>query len=293
MRLLVSAIVTAFAAPVHADEVCLDGGRFLMGSDEFYREEAPRRPVQVDPFCIDRYEVTRAEFAEFVKATGYQTTAETGPDRSHYPDAPDSFFTSGSAVFVAPKSIVGARLGQWWRFIATANWRAPRGEPLVDAALDDHPVVHVSFKDAAAYARWRGRSLPTEEQWEFAAQGGASGQEFAWDRQALPSDHANTWQGRFPVENLVEDGYADTAPVGSFPANGFGIHDMIGNVWEWTVSAMPPAASDRMRVIKGGSYLCAENYCLRFRPAARQAQDTGLGTSHIGFRTVGATPPPP
>lgn len=277
-------------------ERCLDGGEFLMGSNRHYPEEREERMVRVHSFCIDIFEVTNAQFAEFVAATAYVTLAERGPAKSDYPQAPPEYFRPGSAVFVMPDGNRAPAAMSWWQFKEQAYWRRPAGKGSSVDGLEEHPVVHVAYEDALAYAQWRGRDLPTEAEWEFAARGGGNGTEFAWGDERAPGgvEQANTWQGDFPVRNKALDAYRGTAPVGSFPANGYGLHDMIGNVWEWTRSSAPRRDSARMqqRVIKGGSFLCAPNYCARFRPAARQAQDAGLGTSHVGFRTVRRIAPP-
>ena len=262
-----------------------------MGSNDHYPEEREERQATVGPFCIDTYEVTNEAFAEFVEATGYLTLAERGPSRADYPNAPEEFFQAGSAVFQAPEQL-GDRMASmsWWQFRPDANWRNIDGDGRSIDGLEDHPVVHIAFEDALAYAKWRGRDLPTEAEWEFAARGGQGPSAYAWGKERAPdgTEMANTWQGEFPKENMGTDGHLGTAPAGSFPANGYGLYDMIGNAWEWTKSAPggKDSASGQQRIIKGGSFLCAPNYCARYRPAARQAQDTGLGTSHVSFRTV-------
>ncbi|MEM1261683.1 MAG: formylglycine-generating enzyme family protein [Pseudomonadota bacterium] len=271
-------------------EVCLRGGVFTLGAGAVYPEERPEKQVRVRPFCIDRYEVTNADFRAFVTATDYVTVAERGPSAADYPQSSSDLLTKGSAVFVTPQVGSDGVLTRWWVFSEQANWRNPLGEASDLAGKGNHPVVHIAYADAQAYAKWRGRDLPTEAEWEFAARGGLEGRTYAWGDTRAPDGEelANTWQGAFPVENLATDGFAFTAPVGSFPANGFGLYDMIGNVWEWTTTSYGNrslAAADR-RTIKGGSFLCAPSYCARYRPAAKQAQETGLGTNHIGFRTV-------
>lgn len=299
--LILPAIILAACGPVPdaklstADdgERCIDGGTFRMGSDAHYAEEKPIRTVEVEPFCIDLYEITNDQFAEFVLATGYSTVAERGPDEKDYPNAPQEFFQPGSAIFVMPEAPSTAKASQWWQFSRGAYWRKPLGN---DSSIDrrgDHPVVHIAFNDALAYARWQGRDLPTEAEWEYAARDGLVEATYAWGEERAPKglEFANTWQGEFPLQDLAHDGYSGTAPVGRFPANNYGLYDMIGNVWEWTKDdfsgpGYQQSAWSEQRVIKGGSFLCAPNYCARYRPAARQAQDTGLGTNHIGFRTV-------
>jgi sulfatase modifying factor 1 len=276
-----------------------------MGSNKFYREERPARRETVDGFWIDPQPVTNAEFREFVRATGYVTTAERAPDPAMYPDADPLLLVPGSSVFTKPPGPV--RLTDyraWWAYIPGANWQHPEGPESTIHDRENHPVVHVTFEDGAAYAAWVGKELPTEAEWEFAARGGLEGATYAWGEESSPNGQlmANIWQGRFPWENLAEDGYEGTSPVGAFPANGYGLYDMIGNVWEWTASAysLPRADTakqsccqpkesnnrDASKVVKGGSYLCAPNYCMRYRPAARQSQTLDTSTTHIGFRCV-------
>jgi formylglycine-generating enzyme len=292
------------------DMVRVPGGTFLMGSDHHYPEEAPAREVTVDGFWIDRHTVTNAEFARFVRATGHVTVAERAPDPADYPGARPELLVPASTVFRNPGHPVD--LGDhynWWTYVPGADWRHPQGPASSTRKKPDHPVVHVAWADVAAYATWAGKDLPTEAEWELACRGGLDGAEFAWGDELNPDGRwmANTWQGEFPHQNLELDGYAGTAPVGRFPANGYGLHDMIGNVWEWTgdwyrphgdaphgccapsrdrsVDPRDPAAIPR-KVMKGGSHLCAPNYCRRYRPAARMAQPVDTGTSHLGFRCV-------
>jgi len=279
---------------VLADMILIEGGAFDMGAARFYPEERPVRRVTVEPFRIDPTPVTNATFRRFVDATGYVTLAERP-----VPDAP----LPGSAVFTPPAAPVDlADPSAWWRFREGACWHRPLGEGSTLAGLDDHPVVHVAFADALAYSRWAGKTLPTEVQWEFAARGGLEGADYAWGNVLAPDGLmlANYWQGDFPIENRMLDGWSRTSPVGHFPANGYGLHDMIGNVWEWTVDAwtlpgtgparaccgMRDAGGTDRKVIKGGSHLCAANYCQRYRPAARHPQPVGETTGHIGFRCV-------
>jgi formylglycine-generating enzyme required for sulfatase activity len=285
--------------------IWIPGGAFIMGSDKFYREERPARAEAVDGFWIDPHPVTNAEFRRFVLATGYVTLAERAPDPAMYPDADSSLLAPGSLVFAKPDGPVDLRdYRAWWAYVLGANWRRPEGP---ESNIDDrwnHPVVHVAFADVVAYAAWAGKAIPTEAEWEFAARGGLKDATYAWGEEFSPDGRAmaNTWQGRFPWENLAEDGYEGTSPVGAFPANGYGLYDMIGNVWEWTASAyaLPRAAAEKQsccqpkesvdgaanRVVKGGSHLCAPNYCLRYRPSARQSQTLDTSTTHIGFRCV-------
>lgn len=265
--------------------VSLPGATFVMGADDGYPEEGPSRRVTVTPFAIDPHEVTNAQFAAFVEATGYRTTAEGPPDPELHPDIPADRLEAGSAVFQAPD-----RDGppQWWVFRRHATWRAPEGAGSSIDGRGQHPVVHVSYADAQAYAAWAGGTLPTEAQWEYAARGGLDGKRFSWgDAPAPPADpsRANTWQGPFPFFDEAADGYAGTAPVGCYPPNGFGLYDMTGNVWEWTADRFD-AADPNSGLIKGGSFLCAENWCRRYRPAARHPQERDFSTAHLGFRVV-------
>lgn len=262
-------------------------GSFTMGEDPHYPEEGPPRLVAVPGFWIDEHELTNAEFARFVAATGYRTLAERLPPV--LPGAPPDMRKPGSAVFSVPSPDDP----RWWRWSVGAEWRHPSGPAESIAGHGRDPVVQIAYDDALAYARWAGKDMPTEVQWEYAARGGT---------QALPepvahdgTPMANYYQGVFPVRNLATDGYVGRAPVGCFPANGYGLYDMIGNVWEWTSSQIGAGngGADEMRVIKGGSYLCAANYCARYRPAARQFQERGLGTDHIGVRLVDNRRPPP
>jgi formylglycine-generating enzyme required for sulfatase activity len=287
----------------------IPGGTFRMGSEHHQPEERFTHVVRVDGFWIDRHEVTNAQFRQFVDATGYRTLAERGLDPDAHPGMAKELLVPGSVVFIKPTNVKqGGRITQWWQYVPGANWRLPAGIGSSIAGKDNHPVVHIAYEDALAYARWRGRSLPTEAQWEFAARGGGDGEDdwsSAFDAAGKPI--ANTWQGLFPVLNTNDDGYVGTAPVGCFKANGYGLYDMIGNVWEWTSdwyrpshpreAAVNPTGPERTsirlapgqaesRVIKGGSYLCAANYCARYRPAARHAQEVDLGAAHLGFRTV-------
>ncbi|MBW4329839.1 formylglycine-generating enzyme family protein [Stakelama sp. CBK3Z-3] len=294
------------------------GGVFTMGSDRFYPEEAPTRRVRVDPFEIDIYPVTNADFARFVADTGHVTMAEEAPNPEEYPGILPEMCHAGSLVFRKTKTPVDtSNPGQWWEFCFGADWRHPLGPQSAIEGLDDHPVVHIAYRDAEAYAAWAGKALPTEAEWECAARGGVEGAEYAWGDELAPAGRmmANYWQGLFPFANQCLDGWERTSPVGSFPANDFGIYDMIGNVWEWTADwwSARPAASPRKccaienprggtrrrsldpeqpqiaigrKVLKGGSHLCAENYCQRYRPAARHPEMIESSTSHIGFRCV-------
>jgi sulfatase modifying factor 1 len=305
------------------DMVWIPGGTFRMGSDHHYPEEAPAHRVAVDGFWIDPTPVTNRQFKQFVKATAYKTFAEIPPDPKDYPGALPHMLYAGSLVFAPPPSIFDLRdWSQWWTFMKGADWRHPYGPKSRINTLDDHPVVHVSYADAEAYAKWVGKDLPTEAEWEFAARGGLDGAEFAWGGEFTPGGvHvANTWQGDFPLQNLNRHGYERTSPVKAFPPHGYGVHDMIGNVWEWTsdwyapkheadapkaccipenprggreqASYDPRLPNIRIprKVLKGGSHLCAPNYCRRYRPAARHAEPIDTSTSHVGFRCVKRTP---
>ena len=305
--------------PSHKDMIRIPGGTFRMGSDHHYPEEAPAHRVTVDPFWIDLTPVTNRAFRKFVNATGHVTFAEIKPKAEDYPDALPHMLKAGSLVFTPPKHPVDTRdWSQWWNFKFGADWRRPYGPRSSISGLDDHPVVHIAYRDAEAYATWAGKALPTEAEWEFAARGGLGGAEFAWGEEFTPAGKhmANTWQGNFPNENLATDGYARTSPVTAFPPNGYGVYDMIGNTWEWTTDwwsakheadaakaccipanprGGPEAASHDTcqpnvriprKVLKGGSHLCAPNYCRRYRPAARHAEPIDTSTSHLGFRCV-------
>jgi sulfatase modifying factor 1 len=279
-----------------------------MGSEAYYEEEGPVRVMTVAAFSIDRFAVTNAEFARFVAATHYVTDAERKPDPADYPEIPPDKLVAGGAVFTSPTGVRTTEDPmQWWAFVAGADWRHPEGPDSSIAGRDNDPVVQVSYNDALAYAHWAGRELPTEAQFEYAARGGLDGKTYSWGDELAPAGQyqANTWQGEFPNRNLGQDGFIGRAPVGCFPANGYGLYDMIGNVWEWTSSlyateaagdmAIPGAtaktpASRVTRTIKGGSFLCAPNYCRRYRPAARQAQETSFSALHLGFRTVSNKP---
>ena len=303
----------------HPGMTLIPGGTFWMGSDRHYPEEAPAHRVTVSSFWIDRTPVTNRQFREFTAATGYVTLAETAPDPQDYPGALPHMLKPGSVVFTPPRHAVDVRdWSQWWRFEFGANWRHPRGRAGPHHGLGEHPVVHVAYRDAEAYAAWAGKALPTEAEWEYAARGGLDRAEFAWGDELVPGGRymANTWQGQFPHQNLATDGYRRTSPVLAFPANGYGLFDMIGNVWEWTADWFSPGhAADALKpccipenpgggceagsydpsgsaariprkVVKGGSHLCAPNYCRRYRPAARHPHPIDTGASHVGFRCV-------
>ena len=275
----------------------IEGGTFLMGSEQFYADEGPVHATSVDPFLIDEHPVTTRQFAAFVADTGYVTTAERELPAADFPDLPADERAAGSLAFRPTAGPVALRdWRQWWTWVVGADWRRPFGH---DEAPGDHPVVQVSFDDASAYATWAGGRLPTEAEWEFAARGGLEGATFAWGDDPRPGGRlmANTWQGAFPYRNEGADGWRGTSAVGSFPPNGFDLVDMIGNVWEWTSTPYAQRHAvgeesccavgdprDGRRVLKGGSHLCAPEYCLRYRPAARSPQSDDTSTTHIGFR---------
>lgn len=280
-------------------------GTFAMGSEDFYPEEAPVHDEAVDGFWIDQHPVTVADFGAFVASTGYVTLAERAPDPDLYPGAAPEDLVAGSLVFRPPAGPVPLdQHERWWAWVPGASWRHPEGPGSGVEDRQRHPVTHVALEDAEAYARWAGKALPTETEWEFAARGGLDGTAYAWGDEFAPGGHhrANTWQGQFPWQNLQCDGFAGTSPVGSFPPNGYGLFDMIGNAWEWTAERFELHHSDTgahaccgpsaggpgipVRTIKGGSHLCAPNYCHRYRPAARQGQPVDSSTSHIGFRCI-------
>lgn len=286
----------------------LPGGSFRMGSTQFYPEEAPAHTVELPAFAIDRHPVTNAQYAEFVAATGYRTVAEQPLDPGLYPGAAPQDLVPGALVFRPTSGQVDLRdWRQWWHWVPGADWRHPAGpgsENWNFADRLDHPVVQIAYPDAAAYARWAGRRLPTEAEWEYAARGGAD-TTYPWGDEAAPGGRlmANTWQGSFPYRNTGANGWVGTSPVGTFPPNGFGLLDMIGNVWEWTTTRFSahhrpgtavtaccapsgPADPTVNQTLKGGSHLCAPEYCHRYRPAARSPQSQDSATTHIGFRCV-------
>lgn len=303
--------------PPAKDMVWIPGGSFMMGSNDHYPEESPVHPVTVDAFWMDQHTVTNAEFSRFVEDTGYVTSAERAPRPEDYPGAKPELLVPASVVFRRTAYKVDLRNHyNWWTYVPGASWRHPQGPGTSLKGLAKHPVVHIAYEDAEAYAIWVGKQLPTEAEWEFAARGGLEAAEFCWGSEFTPDGKqmANTWQGEFPMENLLEDGYEWTAPVGSFPSNGYGLYDMAGNVWEWTTDwyqehnkitqsccgNINPRGGKReesfdpcspeipipRRVMKGGSYLCAPNYCKRYRPAARMPQPVDTSTCHLGFRCI-------
>jgi sulfatase modifying factor 1 len=307
--------------PAHQLEgmVPIPEGTFRMGSAEHYPEEAPVNRVNIGAFWVRSTAVTNSHYAVFIDDTGYVTVAERPLDPADFPGAPAENLVAGSLVFtMTPGPVDLSHMSQWWTWTPGASWHQPEGPGSSVERRRDHPVVHVAFEDALAYAEWAGEDLPTEGEWEYAARAGADGKAFVWGDDAVPGGQylANFWQGDFPWRNNEADGFAGTAPVGSYPPNDFGLYDMAGNVWEWTTDwyadAHPadaesaccvptdprgpsiessfdpgqPQFSIPRRVIKGGSFLCADNYCQRYRPAARRPQMIDTGMSHLGFRTV-------
>ncbi|MGF1458057.1 MAG: formylglycine-generating enzyme family protein [Leptolyngbyaceae cyanobacterium] len=315
LSLWLGLVAPAIAAPtaLHCPDgmALIPGGTFTMGSDnpDFVEEETAAN-VTVSSFCMATHEVTNADFAAFVSATGYTTVAERPLSKAQFPDLPDAQRIPGSLVFEPPAAgIEQVAYLSWWHWTPGADWQHPFGPDSTLEGKADHPVVHIAYEDAVAYADWLGRSLPTEAQWEYAARGGQAGQTYTWGEQ-YRADRANTWQGLFPFFNTQADRYLGTAPVMSYPPNGYGLYDMTGNVWELTTdwftvkhtgkaNKTDPTGPDRaisydpkkpadgaVHVIKGGSYLCAKNYCSRYRPAARESQAPDTGTTHIGFRLI-------
>ena len=301
-------------APSTAGMAHLPGGTFQMGARPLRREEGPPRPTRVGAFWIDRTDVTNAQFARFVAATGYVTLAELPLDPKAYPQLHGDQLKPSAIVFVGSDRPPGSDPSQWWAVVPGANWRHPEGPGSSIVGKETLPVVQVAFADALAYARWLGRDLPTEAEWEYAAQGGRAPARFIWGDRPFDDKHpqANVWQGVFPAIDTGADGYrAQASPVGCFPANGFGLYDMAGDVWQWTKDVYAPnlapdAQADPQgpgpapvlgdvahnHVIKGGSFLCSPDYCFRYRPAAREAGPTDTGENHIGFRTVLRMGPP-
>jgi formylglycine-generating enzyme required for sulfatase activity len=298
----------------------IPGGRFLMGSNAHYPEERPAHPVEVAGFWMDTYPVTNEQFAGFVAETGHVTNAEIAPRAEDYPGALPEMLVPASLVFVKPPGRVNIRdITNWWHYVPGADWRHPYGPDSSIEGLEHHPVVHVAYADAEAYAAWAGKELPSEAEWEFAARGGLEGAPYVWGADFKPGGKlmANTWQGEFPWQNLEEDGFERTSPVCTFPANGYGLYDVAGNVWEWTADwyqtshienaraghaccglarseaamlasydpAQPEVRIPR-KVLKGGSHLCAPNYCRRYRPAARFPEPIDTSTCHVGFRCI-------
>jgi sulfatase modifying factor 1 len=304
--------------------VWIPGTEFIMGTDDVssFPNERPAHKVQVEGLWMDDHDVTNTEFAKFVEATGYVTTAERKPDWEELkkelppgtPKPDDSVLVAGSLVFTPTTQPVPLNdLSAWWRWIPGASWRHPEGPGSNIVGRENHPVVQVSWDDATAYAKWAGKRLPTEAEWEFAARGGLEGKRYSWGDEFRPGGKymANTWQGLFPVSNSAEDGFVGTSPVKSFPPNGYGLYDMAGNVWQWCsdwyrVDAFTELASKNVcrdtggpneswdpadpnapkRVVKGGSFLCNPSYCESYRPSARRGTPPDTGSSHTGFRCV-------
>lgn len=296
--------------------VWIPGGVFHRGSDNpTMRDAQPVHLVAVDGFWMDQTAVTNEQFSQFVKATGYTTVAERTPKAEDYPDAPPENLVAGSVVFNRSEGPVPLDNHlRWWAYIKGANWRHPEGPESDLRGRGKHPVVHVAWEDAVAYAKWAGKRLPTEAEFEFAARGGLDRKKFAWGNDLKPDGKwaANIWQGHFPYDNTAEDGFRATAPVGSFPANAYGLHDMAGNVWEWCADwyrpdyyaklaagpqpvRNPQGPSDSFdpsepgtpkRVMRGGSYLCTDQYCTAYEAGARGKGAADTGTNHLGFRCV-------
>lgn len=299
----ISIPATALQKPSSDDMIFIPAGEFWMGSDHHYPEEAPARPVQVESFWIDAAPVTNAQFARFVAETGHISFAEIAPNPRDYPGMDPSLAHPGSIVFIPPDKPLHQLSGpHWWHFIIGADWRHPRGPNSSIEGLDPHPVVHIAYADALAYAAWANKDLPTEAEWEKAARGGLDRAPYAWGNELFPNGQrmANIWEGHFPHYNLSPHGWDRSSPVGSYPANGYGLFDMIGNVWEWTTSSdtpqgeggccsgRPPAhhGGPQEKILKGGSHMCAPEYCQRYRPAARWLQPTDTTTGHVGFRCI-------
>jgi formylglycine-generating enzyme len=309
--------------PRTRDMVWIPGGTFRMGSTDFYPEERPVHDVTVGGFWMDDHPVTVAEYRRFVKATGHVTLAEQPPDPADYPDADPALLVPGSLVFHGTRGPVNLDdYSNWWRWVPGAQWRHPEGPESTVDGRERHPVTHVAYDDALAYATWAGKELPSEAEWEFAARGGLDGATYAWGNEFAPKGRqmANTWQGEFPWQNLLLDTYERTSPIRSFPPNGYGLYDVTGNVWEWTTDYYTPTHPDEVihaccgpsgprinprvespdasynvggpgerfprMVVKGGSHLCAPNYCHRYRPAARSPQTVETSMGHLGFRCI-------
>ena len=309
--------------PPARDMAWIPGGTFRMGSEAFYPEERPVHEVTVDGFWVDDHPVTVAEFRRFVKATGHVTLAERSPEPADYADADPALLVPGSLVFHRTRGPVDLDdYANWWSWVPGAQWRHPEGPESTLDGRERHPVTHVAYEDARAYAAWAGKELPSEAEWEFAARGGLDGATYAWGDEFAPKGRqmANTWQGEFPWQNLLLDRYERTSPIRSYPANGYGLYDVTGNVWEWTTDYYTPKHPDEVihaccgpsgprvnprvtspdasfnvgqpggqfprMVVKGGSHLCAPNYCHRYRPAARSPQTVETSMGHLGFRCI-------
>jgi sulfatase modifying factor 1 len=307
--------VAELAQPTDPGMVWIPGGSFQMGSEKFYPEERPAHKVTVDGFWMDRCTVTNEQWEFFVDETRYVTLAERVPDPADFPGATPELLVAASVVFTQPNGPVDlSSCSNWWTYVQGASWRHPMGPSSSLRGLEKHPVVHIAYDDAHAYAKWAGKELPTEAEWEFAARGSLANADYEWGNELNPGGRfmANTWQGEFPWQNLNGDGFEGTAPVGSFPANGYGLFDMTGNVWEWTedwyqdhiqqsccgninpqggrmeksYDPLLPNVRVPRKVMKGGSFLCAPNYSQRYRPAARMAQPIDTSMCHLGFRCI-------
>ncbi len=298
------------------DMVWIPAGTFWMGSDSGQNDEKPVHKVTLDGYWMDKTEVTNEQFDKFVKATGYVTLAERKPSAEDFPGVDPAVLVPGSVVFSAPDhSVPLDNHMEWWRYVAGASWRKPEGPESDLKGREKHPVVHICFEDALAYCKWAGKRLPTEAEWEYASRGGMDQQDYMWGKEQTPDGkwQANIWQGDFPVRNSLTDGFAATSPARSFPANGYGLYDMAGNVWEWcsdwylpdyyakspshnpkgpNTSYDPNEPGVMKKVTRGGSYLCNESYCIGYRPSARMKTTPDTGLSHTGFRCVKDAPAP-
>ena len=305
--------------------VWIPGGEFSMGSDDprgsicggpdAMPDARPIHRVSVDGFWMDQTEVTNGQFEKFARATGYVTVAERTPTQAEFPTAPPENLVAGSTVFtLTPEPVPLDNHFHWWRYEPGANWRHPDGTGSDLKGREKHPVVHLAYDDAAAYAKWAGRRLPTEAEWEFAARGGLTGKLYAWGDELKPGGRAaaNTWQGVFPVKDTAEDGFAGLAPVAQFPPNGYGLYDMSGNVWEWCgdwyrpdtyarhrlaghvtrnpqgpdTPYDPAEPTEKKRLHRGGSFLCTDQYCTRYMVGTRGKGEVSTGSNHLGFRCV-------